>query len=272
MMPLLQNIKSFVLTKYFLKQLGLVVLFYVSLVFIMMVYLRFSTHHGEKIEVPNLVGKNAEEAKIILEDLGLEYQILDSVYDPSKPTGTIVSQNPMPTYSSLLFVKSGRSIALRVTKKTDMVEMPSLIHKQLKFAENILQSRGLKYIIRYQPSDEANGSVIEQLYKGNKIKEGVRIPVGATIILIVGENDEGEPIQIPNFFGMTMSDANYILDTMGVSYTFICSDCITQEDSLASKVIIQSPEFLDGQTVPKSTPFTLQFRKDFEGYIENENQ
>jgi len=272
MNSLFAQIKAFVLSKYFLKQLGLVILFYLSVVFIMMVFLRFSTNHGERIEVPNLVGKNAEEAKVILEDLGLEYQILDSIYDPSKPAGTIVSQNPKSTAFSLLFVKSGRTIALRVTKKTDMVEMPSLIHRQLKFAENTLQSRGLKWIIRYKPTNDANGSVLEQLYKGNRIKEGARIPVGATIILIVGENDEGEPISIPDFFGLTYGDAKYIIDTLGVSVNYICNDCVTKEDTLASRVIIQSPEYIEGETVPKSTPFTIHLRKDFNGYIENEEQ
>mgnify|MGYP000953312208 CR=1 FL=1 len=254
MNSLFAQIKAFVLSKYFLKQLGLVILFYLSVVFIMMVFLRFSTNHGERIEVPNLVGKNAEEAKVILEDLGLEYQILDSIYDPSKPAGTIVSQNPKSTAFSLLFVKSGRTIALRVTKKTDMVEMPSLIHRQLKFAENTLQSRGLKWIIRYKPTNEANGSVLEQLYKG-----GARIPVGATIILIVGENDEGEPISIPDFFGLTYGDAKYIIDTLGVSVNYICNDCVTKEDTLASRVIIQSPEYIEGETVPSlpHLPFTF---------------
>jgi len=84
MNSLFAQIKAFVFSKYFIKQAGLVVLFYLSVVFVMMVFLRFSTNHGEQIEVPNLVGKNAEEAKIILEDLGLEYQILDSIYDPKK--------------------------------------------------------------------------------------------------------------------------------------------------------------------------------------------
>lgn len=272
MNSLFAQIKAFMFSKFFLKQLGLIILFYLSVVFVMMVFLRVSTNHGERIEVPNLLGKNAEEAKVILEDLGLEYQILDSIYDPFKPAGTIVSQNPSATTSSLLFVKSGRTVALRLTKRTDMVEMPSLIHRQLKFAQNSLQSRGLKCIIRYKPTNDANGSVLEQLFKGNRIEEGARIPVGSTIILIVGENDKGEPIAIPDFFGLAYSDAKFILDTLGVSVSYICNDCISREDTLASRVIIQSPEYIEGETVPKSTPFTIHLRKDFNGYIENEEQ
>lgn len=98
------------------------------------------------------------------------------------------------------------------------------------------------------------------------------VPVRSTITLIVGENDQGEPVAIPNLFGMNYSEAKYIIDTLGVPVSYICSDCITSEDTLASKVIIQSPEFIEGQTVPKSTPFTIHLRKAFDEYIENEHQ
>ena len=71
--------------------------------------MNFATNHGEKIAVPNLVGLSAEVAKQKLEDLGLEYQILDSVYDAKsplfkKPEGTVYEQLVEPTFSSLIFV------------------------------------------------------------------------------------------------------------------------------------------------------------------------
>jgi pyruvate/2-oxoglutarate dehydrogenase complex dihydrolipoamide acyltransferase (E2) component len=34
-----------------------------------------------------------------------------------------------------------------------------------------------------------------------KIREGQKVPVGATITLIVGKNDAGEPTAIPNLYG-----------------------------------------------------------------------
>jgi len=272
MKQLLTQIKAFVISKYFLKQLGLVILFYVSIVFIMMLYLRASTNHGERIEVPNLIGKSAQEGKIILENLGLEYQIIDSVYDPNKPAGTILGQSPGSTASTLLFVKSGRTISLQISKRSELREMPYLIHRQIRFAERSLKQRGLNVVIRYKPTDEANGSVLEVLYKGKPIGEGMMVPVGSTITLIVGENDRGEPVAIPNFYGLTYSEARSIIDTLGVPISYICSDCFTSEDSIAARIIIQSPEFIEGQTVPKSTPFVLHLKKDFEGYIENENQ
>jgi beta-lactam-binding protein with PASTA domain len=272
MKSLFDQVKAFVLSKYFLKQLGLVVLFYLSIVFIMMLYLRFTTQHGERIEVPNLIGKSSEQGRLILEDMGLKYQIMDSVYVPQKPSGTILSQSPGPTTKTLLFVKSGRTISLQVSKRFELREMPDLINRQIRFAERSLKQRGFLVSIRYKPTNEANGSVLDVLYKGRPIKKGLMVPVRSTITLIVGANDQGEPVMIPNLYGISYSDARFTLDTLGVPATYICSDCITSEDSLASRVIIQSPEFIEGQSVPKSTPFTIHLRKAFNEYIENENQ
>lgn len=257
-----QKIKNFVLTKYFLKQVGLVILFYLVIVFATVLYLDLATNHGEKIVVPNLVGMNGEEAKKKIEELDLQYQILDSIYDPKSPEGTVVEQLVEPTSISKVHVKSGRIIGLRLTKRSQMVEMPSLVHKQLQFAESILEQRGLRFSIQYRPTSEANGSVLDQLFKGRRIKEGDRIPIGAIVTLIVGQNDQGEPISIPNFVGLSMADARYIMDTLGVtSYSFVCPDCATSQDSSAAIIFSQTPEFIEGSTVFKSTQFTLSMKR-----------
>jgi beta-lactam-binding protein with PASTA domain len=265
----LQRIKTFVFSKHFLKHFGLVVLFYLVLVFVVSLYLDFSTNHGEKIEVPNFVGLNGETAKQKIEELGLQYQIVDSIYDPNSPEGTVVEQLVEPTSVSQVYVKSGRIIGLRLTKRSQMIEMPGLINKQVQFAESILEQRGLRYNIQYRPTSEANGSVLDQLYKGKRVKEGDRIPMGAVITLIVGQNDLGEPIPLLNFLGMSMEEAKYAMDTIGVtSYTFVCPECTTREDSLAAKIFSQTPEFIEGTTVYKSTQFTFSLKLGFDSEID----
>ncbi|MEZ4891091.1 MAG: PASTA domain-containing protein [Crocinitomicaceae bacterium] len=49
----------------------------------------------------------------LMEELGLEYEVSESVYDPSKPEGTILFQDPLPTSKSKLAVKSGRTIRIK---------------------------------------------------------------------------------------------------------------------------------------------------------------
>jgi beta-lactam-binding protein with PASTA domain len=178
------------------------------------------------------------------------------------PEGTVIEQLVEPTSISMVHVKSGRIIGLRLSKKSQMVEMPSLVHKQLQFAESILEQRGLNFSIQYRATSEANGSVLDQLYRGRRIKEGDRIPIGAVVTLIVGQNDQGEPIALQNFVGLSMADARFIMDTLGVSsYSFVCPDCSTSQDSLAAIIFSQTPEFIEGSTVFKSTQFIFSMKR-----------
>ena len=256
-MSVIRKLGSFIFSRYFLKQLGLIVLFYLELTLGLMRYLLFSSNHGEKIAVPNVVGKNAADAKGILEDLGLAYQILDSIYDPTKPAGTIVAQNPQPTALSLVYVKPGRMISLRVTKPTNFVEMPACVDRPLRFVQDILRTRGLKYEIKYELSEEANGAVMRQLFRGAEIKEGAKIPIGSTILLIVGQRVDIQ-VEVPDLIGKDFVTAKAILDSMGIKVQYGFTECYNQEDSLAATVYRQSPEFLPGETTSKSTIFILQ--------------
>ena len=260
---IIKQIKSLIISKYFLKHFGLVILFYLLFVFGSIFYLNFATNHGEKIPVPNLVGLSSDEAKKIIEDLGLQYEILDSVYDPNsplfkKPEGTVFEQVIEPTSSSNVYVKSGRIIGIRLTKKTQLVEMPNLVFKQIHFAQSILDGRGLRFIIRYRQSEESNGSVIDQLFNGKKITQGTRIPIGSVIILVVGQLDIGIPFQIPNLVGLYRDEALKILDSLKISsYNVVCADCFTHEDSISALIFYQSPEYLEGENIFKSSHFSF---------------
>ena len=260
---IIKQIKSLIFSKYFLKHFGLVILFYLLFVFGSIYYLNFATNHGEKIPVPNLVGLSSDEAKKKIEDLGLQYEILDSVYDPNsplfkKPEGTVFEQVIEPTSSSNVYVKSGRIIGIRLTKKTQLVEMPNLVFKQIHFAQSILDGRGLRFIIRYRQSEESNGSVIDQLFNGKKITQGTRIPIGSVIILVVGQLDIGIPFQIPNLVGLYRDEALKILDSLKISsYNVVCADCFTHEDSISALIFYQSPEYLEGENIFKSSHFSF---------------
>lgn len=265
-MEFLQKLRSFIWSKHFLKHLGLIVLTYIIIISITVFYLDSYTNHGQQIEVPNMVGRDVNGVKAELEELGLEFEILDSIYDPSKKEGTILDQDPDATSLSKVPVKEGRIIRLRVSKKSRLVEMPSLVDKSQRFAESILENRELKFKIQYKPTNEANGAVLEQRYKGRSIKEGTRIPIGSTITLIVGKNDAGAPVEIPNLYGMTISEARERLTQLGnFGFLPVCDGCLTSEDSLAARIESQSPEFIEGIMIPAGSTITVYATKDFAG-------
>lgn len=263
-MELFQKIKAFVLTKHFAKHAGLVILTYIVIIGGAIFYLDAYTNHGEKIEVPNLVGKNVNTINDIIEENDLQFEILDSIYDPKKPEGTILEQDPLPTKLSQVFVKEGRIIRVRVSKKSRLVEMPSLIDKSVRFAQSVLKNRGLECEIEYVPSVESNGAVMEQRYKGKKIKEGERIPIGATIVLVVGQSEGGEPVQVPNLYGLTISEAKARLSGIpSLVFNLNCPDCMNAADSSNARIESQSPEFIEGVLSPAGTTVTVNASKNF---------
>jgi len=241
----LSSFWNFVKSRSFLKHFGLVILFYLVVIFGTLFILDWSTNHGEKIEVPNLVGKNANDAKEVLEEQGLKYQIIDSIYDPKKPNGTVLEQTPGPTKKTSVYVKSGRIIGLRVSKKQKLVEVPNLINKSQRFASSILKNRGLNFVVRYKPViEELGGTVVDQLYKGKKVVYGTMIPVGSTITIYVGEFVIEDPEKIPDLYGMSISDAISILEELG-------------SDTLSAIIFSQSPEYSRGKEISKSSIITF---------------
>jgi beta-lactam-binding protein with PASTA domain len=261
-MTTFQKIKTFVWSRYFLRQFGFVLLFYLVIIGGTIFYLDAYTSHGQKIEVPNFVGKNINQVMTEIEELDLQYEIIEYVYDPKKPDGTIIFQDPEATATSLVHVKEGRIIRFKVTKSSETVEMPYLVDKQESFATDILKSRGLRYVIRYESNNDYHGAVLRQLYKGREIKEGEKLPVGATITLVVAQNALGEPVELPDLIGLTISEAQQRLSELGnVELMMVCEGCDTREDSLGAVIESQSPEYLEGIKIPAGSTISVQAKK-----------
>lgn len=236
-----------------LINLGLGILFYFIVIFSTIKYLDVYSNHGEEIAVPNLVGKKSSVAKMQLEDMGLSYEILDSIYDPSLPNGIVKQQMIEPTSISKVKVKENRIIGLRLSKKTELTEMPNLVFKHVDFAQGILENRGFSSRIQYKPTKEANGSVLDQKHNGKSITKGTRIPIGSEITLIVGQNEVGVLVELPNVVGMNYQDAISLLGSKGLeSISTICNDCENLQDTLSAVVFGQSPEYMPEKTVERA--------------------
>lgn len=261
-MELLKKIGNYFWSKNFAINLVLVVIVYVSGIWLLRSCLDSSTNHNEKIEVPNLIGKNQNNLKSLLAKSGLEYAVLDSIYDPSKVEGTILAQDPAPSKESDVYVKSTHVVKVRVSKRTQLVEVPCLVDKSQRFASSVLKSRGFRYSLEYKPSLEAHGAVLEQLYKNKSIECGKRLPIGSKIVLVVGRGEAGVPQDLPDLFGLTIEEAKARVARMNnMSFQPICEGCVTKADSLAARVETQSPEFTDGARVASGTTISVYATK-----------
>ena len=102
-------IVKFLTSKDFLKQIGIALLAIIVISFLMLKWLKFSTNHGQFIEVPQLQGKTLEVVQIELEDNDLQMVVQDSAnYNPNYPRFSVIEQ--LPEAGSM--VKENRKIYL----------------------------------------------------------------------------------------------------------------------------------------------------------------
>jgi beta-lactam-binding protein with PASTA domain len=264
-MKILKNIFAFVTTKLFIKQVGLLILCYLLLIGGTLLYLDIRTHHGEKIAVPNIVGKHIDDIEELLEESELDYIVLDSIYRPDVREGTIIKQNPEPTSRTKVFVKSSRIVEISLSKKINYVVVPDLLHKSKRYAESILKNRGLKFQFSFKISPNNIDAVISQKVKGRRIREGEKVPYGTVIHLIIGKASKEDPFEVPDLYGMTYTQADSVVYELP-SVSLIIGDCVgckTKKDTLRARISSQTPEFFKGNVRPPGSDIVIFLEKDF---------
>ena len=265
-MKILKNIFAFVTTKLFIKQVGLLILCYLLLIGGTLLYLDIRTHHGEKIAVPNIVGKHIDDIEELLEESELDYIVLDSIYRPDVREGTIIKQNPEPTSRTKVFVKSSRIVEISLSKKINYVVVPDLLHKSKRYAESILKNRGLKFQFSFKISPNNIDAVISQKVKGRRIREGEKVPYGTVIHLIIGKASKEDPFEVPDLYGMTYTQADSVVYELPSVSLIIgdCAGCKTKKDTLRARISSQTPEFFKGNMRPPGSDIVIFLEKDFE--------
>ncbi len=147
------------------------------------------THHGERIEVPDVTGKMSIEARGTLQMSGLRAEVVDSSYNASLPAGVILSQKP--TGGS--FVKEGREIELTINSLTvPTMVLPDIAGNcSVREAQDRLMNLGFKLDpIEYVDGDA--GWVYGMKCDGKEVYNGQKVPQGATIVLLVGGKDPND--------------------------------------------------------------------------------
>lgn len=194
------SLKNFLTSKVFFKQLGIAALVVVVVVFIMMQWLSYTTNHGEEIPVPNLGKMSVEKAGETLEELNLEYIILDTVdFRSEYPPYSIVEQDPLPKVG----VKEGRKIYIKVNAGSySAVKVPDLVQKTYRQAVPTLKAAGLEEGKKTYRPYLAKDIVLEMWQNGKKLKAGDKVQKASKIDLVLGdgktgyqEEEQDEPVE-----------------------------------------------------------------------------
>jgi beta-lactam-binding protein with PASTA domain len=216
--------------------LGVNVLLFLLVIFVLKLY----TRHNEAILIPDLKGKSDAEARAILEDLGLEMIVTDSLFLPEAAPGTIRDQSPKAGSA----VKGGRIIFISIFKKTPpMVPINVKEGDHVQIASLRLSNKGIKFQIKYAPNNSMIGVVMKIEHNGRELKFGELLEHGQTIVLTVGEGIK-TTVAVPNLFGLSYNDAINLLTNLNLSgQGFFEPAAFTLEDSAAFHVCRQDPKF-----------------------------
>lgn len=170
--------------------------------FIVLGWLDSYTLHGEAIVVPDVRGMQLEEAVEKLRSSNLDFEIVDYKYEKGANENEVLEMRPGAGDK----VKDGRKIALTMSSNREpMQKVPNIIDNcSLREAEARLRAAGFKLSESIKIKGEKDW-VYSLLLGSDTLDNGMQIPLGSTVTLIIGKgvDDEGntsEPIVDNSWF------------------------------------------------------------------------
>ena len=199
-----------------------------------------STQENAPILMIDVVGKDKEEAKALLNELGLGTKITEA---PSVDyeAGKVISQGVMAgeeveLYTTIdLIVSSGRDDTLTEaeppveedsTEDEKTVEVTDVTGQEEAAAKNALEALGFAVTVTTAASDTVDeGKVVSQ-----NPAAGTMAPLGSEITLTVSSGPDIVKVKVPDLRGMTESAAKGKLEESGLAcgtVTEVFSDTVT---------------------------------------------
>lgn len=182
------GLRKYLSSRVFLGQALAALAILAVLSYLFMHWLTFTTDHGHEITVPNLAKLTEEQVEDKLDELDLDYVLLDSVdYNSDFPKFTVVEQDPLPGAK----VKVGRKVYIKINASGfSSVRIPDLIDKTYREAVPTLKALGLEEgTITYIPN-LGKDMVLEMRFKGRNLKVGDRVLKASKIDLVLGDGKE----------------------------------------------------------------------------------
>ncbi len=255
------SLKNFILSKIFLKNLGLAVIIVVGGIMITLIWLNFYTRHGQARPVPDFYGLTMAQTEKLARKSKLRYEVIDSIYTTLVPRGCVAEQNPKPGFK----VKKWRNIVLTINANNpEMVAMPNLVDLPIRQALALIESSGLETgQLRYKPDLSIN-VVIEQLYKGKNVTEGDSLQKGSVIDLILGKGLSNQRSPVPDLIGMQLKSATdkILASSLNLGTYIYDNTIISGQDSLNAFVFKQNPEYKEDATLQLGSAIYLWLTVD----------
>lgn len=156
---------------------------------------------GEVVEVPELVGLAAQEARTALQDAGLEYRLRTEVSHPKAPEGAVVAQSPVPGG----YARPGAPVEITLSLGPEHRRVPDLRGLSGRQARITLEKLGFRVSTDSVRSAVERGRVVE-----TRPASGERLQVPADVTLMVSEGPRVS--EVPRLVGRHVDDLRRLLE------------------------------------------------------------
>lgn len=232
---------QFIKTRDFRKHLLRIVFVNIALLLLIWLYLRWYTDHGEFISVPDLSGMSLADAAGTLSGRGLNFNLVDSIYNEKEKGGSVFWQSPEPESK----VKEGRKIFLKVYSIMPPLEKINIEEGEYGTVAIIkLKNKGMKVTTREEDNNTFVGSVIRVTHHGKKVKPGEQLPRGSELTVFIGRATNSKMI-VPNLVGLPLDSLQLKLEAVNLllgNVIFDFPESPTSADSSLARVCRQRPE------------------------------
>ena len=194
-----------IFTKKFFKVIGISILVFIAFLLAMDKIILPIYVSSDEYNVPDVIGKNKDEAIKILKDYHLNPIITTSRYDQKYGKDEVIFQKPVPNSH----VKEGRRIYLTVSGGDQMVKMPNLINKTIRDAQITLERNGLVL----GKVDSVESEFPSEIVCDQQFFEGREVAVGTEVGITVSLGPRIGMIRVPGLVGRTLNEAERILKT-----------------------------------------------------------
>ena len=182
---------------------------------------------GGETKIPDVIGKNKNEAIKLLEDANLSPIVQTTRFDEKYGKDNVMYQKPAAGNT----VKNGRRVYLTVSGGEILVAVPFVVNKTIRDAQITLERAGLNLgKIDSVESELPASTIVEQQYY-----QGKEVPKGTSVSIKVSVGPQVGMIRLPGLQGKSFTEAENILKSLSLV--------------IGNKTYIQSSNYLPNTVV-----------------------
>jgi serine/threonine-protein kinase len=223
--------------------IGLVVAAAIGLIAFVAAQLFGAGGPGE-VKMPSVVGQQAEQARLQVQQAGLKPDLRDEESRPDQ-VGLVVRTEPV---ADTTVARDSKVTIFRGSGPKE-AKVPSLAGKTLPEADAALKAVGLK-LGSSQPKPTTNDNEVNKVLGQDPAKDNV-VAGGSAVNVELGTKLEGVPV--PDVRGMTADEANAALRALGLNPSFRATD------NAAPRNTVVGTDPAAGTIVPKDAAVTILY-------------